>query len=352
MHSKLSEPLNSMATTTATSTTGLSTVEVTSNAKVEGLITVISPMKTGKTCNYYDGEISDNHSSLRFCGFNSTVRRRLEESYEKGEAVVLEGCEIKKSRHGEGLEIIVKKTTDVLKSEKSFQVSRDNKAVVLLDKVQELPQYQRVNVRVKVMHMEDVTELRSGGKVQEGIIADATGQIKLSLWEEHVEALKEGCSFEISGLMVKEYYGSKRLSTAKENCTIKEIDDIGPLSTDATQCDIRVIQNVRVFAVDKLEMYNSCVKCRGKIDLENDDGIGECGKCGTMQLIEECNESITAQLRVKDNSGEKYCLRAFDDTILKIAEETKANLTKRSLLKADLFNMKYSEGVLYYVQRD
>ena len=134
---------------------------------------------------------------------NSTVRRRLEESYEKGESVVLQGCEIKKSRHGDGLEIIVKKGTDILKSEKSFEISKDNKAVVLLEKVQELPQYQRINVRVKVMHMEDVTESRSGEKVQEVIIADATGQVKLAVWGEHLGAVKEGSSFEINGLMVR-----------------------------------------------------------------------------------------------------------------------------------------------------
>ena len=92
---------------------GLASVGPNSNAKVEGVITVISPMKTGKTCSYYDGEISDNYSSLRFCGFYSTVRRRLEESYEKGESVVLQGCEIKKSRYEDGLEIIVKKGTDI-----------------------------------------------------------------------------------------------------------------------------------------------------------------------------------------------------------------------------------------------
>ena len=224
--------------------------------------------------------------------------------------------------------------------------------MVLLEKVQELSQYQRINVRVKVMHMEDVTELRSGEKVQEVIIADATGQVKLAVWGEHLGAVKEGCSFEIHGLMVKDYCGYKSLSTAKEMCTIKEIDDIGPLSTDATQCDIRVIQGVHVFAVDKLEIYNSCVKCRGRVDLEEDDEMGQCGKCGTMQLVEECKETIIAQLRVKDTNGERLCLRAFDNTVLKISEETKGNLTKRSLLKADVFNMKYSEGVIYYVQRD
>ena len=51
-------------------------------------------------------------------------------------------------------------------------------------------------------------------------------------------------------------------------------------------------------------MNNSCVKCREKADLEDDNRIDNCGKCGIVQLIEECNESVIALLRVKDTSGE------------------------------------------------
>ena len=127
------------------------------------------------------------------------------------------------------------------------------------------------------MHIEDIIELRRGEKAWIVIkLQMPIGQSNL------VGALKEGCSFETSDLMVKEYCGSKRLSTAKK-CSTKEIDDIGHLSTDATQCYIRMIQNLHIFAVDKLEMYNSCVKCRGKVDLEDDDGIGE------LANVEPCN---------------------------------------------------------------
>ena len=66
--------------------------------------------------------------------------------------------------------------------------------MVLLEKVQELPQYERINVRVKVMHMKDVTELCSSEKVQEVVIADATGQVKLGVVGEHLGTVKEGCS--------------------------------------------------------------------------------------------------------------------------------------------------------------
>jgi len=37
------------------------------------------------------------------------------------------------------------------------------------------------------------------------------------------------------------------------------------------------------------------------IDLEEDNGIDKHGIHGTLQIIEVCNESIIAQLRVRDH---------------------------------------------------
>ena len=51
----------------------LACVEQNSNPRVEGIITAISPMKAGKSCNYYDGGICDDHSSLKFCRFIVTA---------------------------------------------------------------------------------------------------------------------------------------------------------------------------------------------------------------------------------------------------------------------------------------
>lgn len=102
-------------------------IEPSSNAKIEGVITSLSPMPSGKTCNYYNEQITDNHSSVRFCGFDSNTRRRLEESYENSEAVLLD--KIKKARQGDNLEIIVKKGTEILKSQKLSQFSRETSCI-------------------------------------------------------------------------------------------------------------------------------------------------------------------------------------------------------------------------------
>ena len=310
-------------------------------------------MKAGKTCKYFDGKIADDHSSVRFCGFNSTVRRKLEENYEKGEPVLLDGCEIRKARQGDSFEVIVKNGTEILKSQKSFQITKD-KSLVSLEKVKELPEYERIAVRAKVMHANEIIELRSGGKVQEVTIADTTGHVTLNVWEEHLGKIEEGCCFEMKGLMVRDFRGCKSLSTAKENCSIEKIDDIGTVSSnidDQMQLEIKLIKEVRVYAVEKFESYSSCVKCNGKVTSVDEDSIGECSKCGTMQSTEECKQALIAQLRIKAENGEKFCLTAFDSAVLKIAEEPMATISKKALIKADPFNMKFSNGVIYYVER-
>ena len=58
----------------------------------------LSPLKHGKTCNCFDGEISDENVSIRFCGFDVGVRGRLVEYFEKEEAVCVCNCEVKRSR--------------------------------------------------------------------------------------------------------------------------------------------------------------------------------------------------------------------------------------------------------------
>ena len=333
----------------------LASVEPSSNAQIEGIVTFISPMKAGKSCDYYDGRISDDNSSLRFCGFSSSARRKLEECYESNEPVLLSGCEIKKSRQTDGLEIVVKTRTKISKSQRSFEISKDNGSVMALEKVQDLPQYRQVHVQAKAMHVGEVVELRYGGKVQEVVIADNTGHVTLNIWGNHIGKVEEGCSYDMKGLMVKEYRDNKSLSTPKENFHIEKIDEIGGVidnyADNEKPLEIQLIEDVRVYAIEKLDNYYSCVNCKGKVMGADEDGIAECTKCGTTQLITECRQAIVAQLRLKSAKGEKFCLTAFDAIVVNIAERPADQITKKAIIKAEKFNMKFSNGVIYYVER-
>ena len=79
----------------------------------------------------------------------------------------------------------MKTGTEILKSQKCFEITKD-KGIMALNKVQDLPQYQQVNVKAKVMHAGEAFELRNGGKVQEAVIADASGHAILNILENHI----------------------------------------------------------------------------------------------------------------------------------------------------------------------
>ena len=51
--------------------------EPSSSATVHGGVTSLSPMKKGKSCEYFDGSLSDETANTRFVGFSTSVRRKL-----------------------------------------------------------------------------------------------------------------------------------------------------------------------------------------------------------------------------------------------------------------------------------
>ena len=159
----------------------------------------------------------------------------------------------------------------------------------------------------------------------------------------------------MKGLMVKEYRGNKSLSTPKDNFCIEKIDEscavIDSYADDEKPLEIQLIKGVHVFAIEKLDNYYSCVKCNGKVMPADDYEISECPKCGTMQVTTECRQAIVAQLRLKATNGDKICLTAFDEIVVKIAEISADQITKKVLIKAEEFNMKFSNGVIYYIER-
>jgi len=72
----------------------------------------------------------------------------------KNEAILLEGCEVKMARQMDALEVIVKPGTEF---KKEFTVAKEDiYSITSLDKVKEIPQYQRI-----VMHQLSVNNRQS-----------------------------------------------------------------------------------------------------------------------------------------------------------------------------------------------
>ena len=82
---------------------------------------------------------------------------------------------------------------------------------------------------VTVTDVHDVVKVR----LDQTTIADATSTSTIVVWEDNVGILSEGCSYKLSGLIVRTFCNEKYLSVPRDNFKITEIDDIGEVYVPA-----------------------------------------------------------------------------------------------------------------------
>ena len=58
-----------------------------------------------------------------------------------------------------------------------------------------------------------------------------------------------------------------------------------------------------------------------------------------------------SSIESKAKNGDRFYLTAFDGVVLKIAEQPMDKISKKGLMKVENFNMKFSDGVIYHVER-
>lgn len=230
--------------------------------------------------------------------------------------------------------------------------------LIKLEEVQCLVPFQRVSCEVKVVDVDSVMEVSGGKKKQDVLVGDSTGVARVTVWESEIGKLKEGESYKLTGMMVREFKGKKFLSTSKDKSAFESIADIGVVeegeedSESSSAYDDRPTKlcDVRVAGV-QLDSYSGCIKCTAKVVADpNDSELGNCVKCHTMQLMEDCEKELSGQVLIRVASGH-LSLRAFSKTLQDIAQKTAADVTPAALLKAKPFTVFHRDGIIQSVVR-
>ena len=125
-----------------------------SSATLHGAVTSLSPMKKGKSCEYFDGSLSDQTANIRFVGFSTSVRRKLLQHKEKSDPVTLSHCQVQHSRKNDDLEVKLNSVTAVKKADKTFDIPTSNPldSVVKLATIKDMTEYSTVTVEAKVLY--------------------------------------------------------------------------------------------------------------------------------------------------------------------------------------------------------
>lgn len=80
------------------------------------------------------------------------------------------------------------------------------------------PRQGNVNIELEVIEVGEVREFQkfgNTGRVANAIAKDSTGQIKVSLWNDDVDKVKEGDRIKITNGWVSEFQGEKQLSAGR-----------------------------------------------------------------------------------------------------------------------------------------
>ena len=337
------------------------------SARVQGVLTQLSPMKAGK---YFDGRLADTSStSIRIVGFDAKKQEQLAHIYETKQSLVMKNCQIVKSKYSDDLEVLLTKNTQIVVSEKKFDVHVEYTAphvaerssnTITLDSLSQCQDYENVNVSIKVLDNDAPVEVKTGLVKQDLTVADETGTARLTLWQSDISSLDVGKSYKLEALSVRSYNGMKYLTPPKSGWKYDVCDDINIPDDQAklsmTEEDKRGMSNAVVDGVLHIGTKFSCIACKSIV--ERSGAIGKCTKCSMSQRLDKCTSSMTAKLLVSDGEH-NLVLHAFLPMIKCIAQDdsitelTNGDEILPLLLMADKFNVLYTaDNIIYSVYRD
>ncbi|TFF89363.1 MAG: DUF2240 family protein [Promethearchaeota archaeon] len=259
---------------------------------------------TGETNQVISIIIRDETGSIR-CSIWGEKADRMER-FEVGDQIKMEDVAVRNNDIGD-LQVHANINTAINKLEKPISIQ---KAVGVDFKIGELTHgSKRIKTKFKVIKKESIREVTSKSgedyRIGDFLVADETGCITLTAWNEDIEKIEVGKVYELANGYINEFRGSLSLNIGKYGDleeSSEKIEDtnlendvsnnIGQ-SPDLRQFIMHIKENkytqlrgsiVKIY--EKIPIYESCPECMKKVT-ENEDGTWQCPKCGKIDKKED-----------------------------------------------------------------
>lgn len=162
--------------------------------------------------------------------------------------------------------------------------------------IHEVEPMKYVHIECKVVRKAEMIE-RKNLKLQEFVVADSSGSMMLTMFEENINLVDVGYFYKLTNVQVTTFLNEKRLRSSHltEVEMIDEID-LGPIDikeiNESEMNKENMQQSVSIVTVDEesLEKKRFCVSCNTA--LEGGEKLVRCLKCRKVQLSSLCTGEI------------------------------------------------------------
>ena len=329
----------------------LSPAEITSpnkSATVNALVASLSPVKPSR---YFDGELTDGNAVIRLVGFDDNKRQELQLFCDQKTPVTLRNCLVQHNKFKDTLEVVVKNYTKLEPSGAKFEVSDMKTVGSSLIELQELPQlspHTRVTARVTVLKVNEPEVVSAGKRKQDVLVSDSTVRATVTLWEDEINTLSEGYSYQLNRFEIRSYLGKSHLSSPT-GASVDDISDVEDALSEINSSSESEPEHLLVSVVGvQLETIYTCINCQKNVDPLNSN-TGKCDSCQTIQKLGQPKQ--TGKLFL-ESSNRKITMRAYPAILKAIAQTDNPEVTPSDLINSTPFEATYDKfNVITHVSR-
>ena len=147
------------------------------------------------------------------------------------------------------------------------------------------------------------------------VLEDESGTAEIHIWDELINKVKNGTTYEFQNLNVKHFKGSTHLTTTPTTTfkeASKQLKSVqGPSLLENPEKEVKV----EMFKfLNNLSVFVACQACKRKITESSHHKYIKCRNCGVRQRQGECKRDASVQLKV-EIGGKELWLTAFTDVI-------------------------------------
>ena len=261
---------------------------------------------------YFDGWLVDESGRVRFVCFIPSKYPLFQEFSRKGETISFADVTVQRNKIGKFMEVIIQKSTALLKSPQKIKVDTHldaqpsvPKTIRLEEIVLQVPG-QIVDVKAKVLDMSAISKAFTNNvSVRKVGIADEATAMIITLWGEAAEQVRVGLSYEFR-LSVKFDSGEYTLYTPKNGSRMVRIDPLGDVvagNFNLSQADTAMSQ-AEIVGVSNFTSHFLCRGCKtGKaVQIETKPAFARCQSCRTISQTDHCGHQVTALLTLQSSS--------------------------------------------------